>query len=142
VNFPKRGHKNLSIALLACLPSLAGSISGGGPQSSQVNRELKMNVHLDAAAVGESKVPKFRVELQNAGEDDLILNLGITLANGRKQYPKDIVLLLTVCFATILSALKIARFPAATAVPSRLSLHPRAPRISPGRTPARYTCIY
>jgi hypothetical protein len=29
---------------------------------------------------------------------------------------------------------------AATAVPSRLSLHPRAPRISPGRTPARYTC--
>ena len=46
------------------------------------------------------------------------------------------------CFAKILSALKIARFPAATAVPSRLSLHPRAPRISPGRTPARYTCIY
>src|SRR5258707_10355163 len=46
------------------------------------------------------------------------------------------------CFATILSALKIARFPAATAVPSRLSLHPRAPRISPGRTPARYTYIY
>src|SRR6266852_3437046 len=47
-----------------------------------------------------------------------------------------------VCFATILSALKIARFPAVTAVPSRLSLHPRAPRISPGRTPARYTYIY
>jgi hypothetical protein len=94
VNFPKRGHKNLSIALLASLLSLAGSISAG-PQSGQVNRELKMNVRLDAAAVGESKVPKFRVELQNTGEDDLNLNLGITLANGRKQYPKDIVLLLT-----------------------------------------------
>jgi hypothetical protein len=94
VNFPKRGHQNLSIALLASLLSLAGSISAG-PQSGQVNREVEMNVHLDAAAVGESKVPKFRVELQNAGEDDLILNLGITLANGRKQYPKDIVLLLT-----------------------------------------------
>ncbi len=89
-----RGHQNLSIALLASLLSHAGSISAG-PQSGQVNRELKMNVHLDAAAVGESKVPKFRVELQNAGEDDLILNLGITLANGRKQDPKDIVLLLT-----------------------------------------------
>jgi hypothetical protein len=94
VNFPKGGHQNLSIALLASLLSLGGSISAG-PQSGQVNRELKMNVYLDAAAVGESKVPKFRVELQNAGEDDLILNLGITLANGRKQYPKDIVLLLT-----------------------------------------------
>src|SRR6202022_3509695 len=35
------------------------------------------------------------------------------------------------CFAKILWALKIARFPVATAVPSRLSLHPRAPRISP-----------
>jgi hypothetical protein len=41
----------------------------------------------------------------------------------------------TVCFVTILSALKIARFPAATGVPSRLSLHPRAPRISPGGMP-------
>src|ERR1700738_904450 len=42
----------------------------------------------------------------------------------------------------IVCVLKIAQFPAATAVPSRLSLHPRAPRISPGRTPAQYTCIY
>ena len=61
MNFPKRGHQNLSIALLASPLSLAVSISGG-PQSGQVDRELKMNVHLDAAAVGESKVPKFRVE--------------------------------------------------------------------------------
>ena len=94
MNFPKRGRKSLSIALLASLLSLAGLISAG-QRSGQANRELKMNVRLDASAVGESKVPKFRVELQNAGEDDLILNLGITLANGRKQYPKDIVLLLT-----------------------------------------------
>jgi hypothetical protein len=43
--------------------------------------------------------------------------------------------------AKILCALKIARFPAATAAPSRLSLPPRAPRICPGE-PARYTCIY
>ena len=45
------------------------------------------------------------------------------------------------CFAKILCALKIVRFPAATAVPSRLSLRPRAPRFSPGGTPARRTCI-
>jgi hypothetical protein len=48
----------------------------------------------------------------------------------------------SLCFAKILSALKIARFPVATAVPSRLSLHPRTPRISPGATPARYACVY
>jgi len=46
------------------------------------------------------------------------------------------------CFAKILFALRMARFPAATAGPSRLSLHPRAPRIYPGGTPTRYTCIY
>jgi hypothetical protein len=94
VNFPKSCHKNLSVALLASLLSLAGSLSAG-PQSDRVNRELKMNVRLDSNEVGEPKVPKFRVELQNAGEDDLILNLGLTLANGRKQYPKDIILIIT-----------------------------------------------
>jgi len=36
---------------------------------------------------------------------------------------------------------KIARFPAATAVPYKLSLHPRAPRFSPGGS-VRRTCIY
>jgi len=94
VNFPKSCLKTLSIALLASLLSLAGSLSAV-PQSDRVNQELKMNIRPDLNEVGEPKVPKFRVELQNAGEDDLILNLGITLANGRKQYPKEIVLILT-----------------------------------------------
>src|SRR6267154_4929825 len=49
---------------------------------------------------------------------------------------------LDLCFAKILFALRMARFPAATAGPSRLSLHPRAPRIYPGGTPTRYTCVY
>src|SRR5258707_6960264 len=39
-----------------------------------------------------------------------------------------------VCVAKILCALKIARFPAVRAVPSKLFLHPRAPRFSPGGT--------
>jgi len=46
-----------------------------------------MTVHSHATEVG--------VELENVGEDDLILNLGSTLANGRKQYPTEIVLILT-----------------------------------------------
>ena len=41
-------------------------------------------------------------------------------------------------FAIIPCALKIARFPPATAVQSRLSLHPPTPRICPGE-PERYT---
>ncbi len=45
------------------------------------------------------------------------------------------------CFATILSALKIARFPAATAVPSRLSLHSSAKNLSQKNARAVYLYI-
>jgi hypothetical protein len=45
------------------------------------------------------------------------------------------------CFATILSALKIARFPAATAVPSRLSLHSSAKNLSRKNPRAVYLYI-
>jgi hypothetical protein len=76
---------------------LAGSIFGAdqNPHSRQANRELEINVRLDAADAGQSKVPKFRVELRNTGENDLTLNLGIMLANGRKQYPTNIILIVT-----------------------------------------------
>lgn len=57
--------------------------------------KLSMTVRPDTIEVAPSGVPKFRVELRNVGNDNLILNLGITLANGRQQYPKDIVLLVT-----------------------------------------------
>src|SRR5450756_1112205 len=39
--------------------------------------------------------PRFQVELHNAGDQALILNLGMMLANGRKQYADAIHLLLT-----------------------------------------------
>jgi hypothetical protein len=54
---------------------------------------LQLTVYLDQEKVA-SKNPKFMVELRNAGEDDLVLNLGFMLANGRKQYPDAIVLTL------------------------------------------------
>jgi hypothetical protein len=94
VDFPKSCHKKLWVALLASLLSLAGSLSAG-PQLGQVNRGLEMNVGLDATDVGQSRVPKFRVVLRNAGEDELTLNLGIMLANGKRQYPNAIVLIVT-----------------------------------------------
>lgn len=96
VSFSKRIHKNLTIALLASVLSLVGSIFAvGRGQAGHVNRDLEINVHLDAAEIGQPRVPKFRVDLRNAGKNDLILNLGIMLGNGRKQYPKDIILIVT-----------------------------------------------
>ncbi|HJZ52688.1 MAG TPA: hypothetical protein VJ228_10850 [Candidatus Acidoferrales bacterium] len=56
---------------------------------------LQMRINLDQAKNVQVKTPKFRVELRNAEESDLTLNLGIMLDNGRKQYPTAIFLNLT-----------------------------------------------
>jgi hypothetical protein len=91
MNSRKTGHKKLKIALLTVFLLL---LVGQGPQasSSQPSRELEMTVRLDATTQNQSKVPKFRMDLQNVGDHDLVLNLGFTLANGSKQYPVAIVL--------------------------------------------------
>ena len=62
--------------------------------SSETGSALKLTVSLSDAEPRQSKSPTFRVELRNSGESDVIVNLGIMLANGKKQYPKDIVLIL------------------------------------------------
>jgi hypothetical protein len=54
-----------------------------------------MAIRLDQAEGAQSKAPKFTVELRNAGENDLIFNLGMMLANGKKQYPNAVALTLT-----------------------------------------------
>ena len=56
---------------------------------------LQMRINLDQADSVQGKIPKFRVELRNAGETDLTLNLGFMLGGGRKQYPTAVFLNLT-----------------------------------------------
>jgi hypothetical protein len=56
---------------------------------------LQMAMHLDRTRGAQSRTPKFTVELRNAGERDIVLNLGSMLANGKSQYPSAIVLTLT-----------------------------------------------
>ncbi len=56
---------------------------------------LQLAIYREPAECAQSKVPNFRVELRDAGASDLILNLGSMLANGRKQYPDAVVLILT-----------------------------------------------
>ena len=56
---------------------------------------LQMRINLNQADSVQGKIPKFRVELRNAGESDLTVNLGIMLDNGRKQYPTAVFLNLT-----------------------------------------------
>jgi hypothetical protein len=56
---------------------------------------LQMAMHLDRTRGTQFRTPKFSVELRNAGEKDLVLNLGSMLANGKSQYPSAVVLTLT-----------------------------------------------
>ena len=83
-------YKRLRIALVAVV--LLAAADQGPRASSQPNRGLEMNINLDDSVQSGSQTPKFRVDIQNAGDHDLILNLGFMLANGRKQYPAAIVL--------------------------------------------------
>ena len=48
---------------------------------------LEMTIHLNQAELVLLKTPKFTVELRNAGESHLVLNVGLMPANGQKQYP-------------------------------------------------------
>jgi hypothetical protein len=56
---------------------------------------LQMRINLDQAESVQMKIPKFRVELRNAEQSDLTLNLGTMFDNGRKQYPTAVFLNLT-----------------------------------------------
>jgi hypothetical protein len=92
MNFPTSVRKIMKIALI---PVFLILLVGHIPQaSSQPSRELEVTMHLDATAHVQSDLPKFRMELQNTGKRDLVLNLGITLSNGSKQYPTALVLMI------------------------------------------------
>lgn len=54
---------------------------------------LQMSVSL--AEKGKTGVPEFQIALQNIGEQDVTLNLGMMLANGKVQLPEKISLNVT-----------------------------------------------
>jgi hypothetical protein len=95
---PRNGfNKALGTLLLASLLILAASAVAkrqSPPTWGEVVGGLQMSIYPDEASRSDSKPPKFRVELRNARESDLILNLGVMLANGKEQYPNAIILTL------------------------------------------------
>jgi hypothetical protein len=98
MKLPKRVHKTLWGVLFTSL-LLLGGLSAALKPSPQTWGEalsgLQLTIYLDQVEGVQSKAPKIRAELRNAGENDLILNLGIMFANGKRQYPNAVVLTLT-----------------------------------------------
>src|SRR5215469_16282790 len=86
-------HRALVLSLLLAMAVNAQTQTGLETQrSTGANRELEITLRVDPAAGTQVKVPSFTAELRNIGDQDLILNLGFMLANGRKQFPDAIVL--------------------------------------------------
>jgi hypothetical protein len=70
-------------------------LAQSGSQSNEPSIAEPQGGSLQLTLTQETSGPRFRAALQNAGDQPLILNLGIMLANGRKQYADRINLLLT-----------------------------------------------
>jgi hypothetical protein len=91
-------HTTVWGVLVASLLVLGGSsarLNSSQKAWGEVVEGIQMTIHLNRAEVGQSKTPRFRVELRNAGEHDLVLNVGMMLANDQEQYPNAVVLTLT-----------------------------------------------
>jgi hypothetical protein len=88
------GHKSIWFLLLAGL-LLAGVASAQGSRQSPWGREqngLRMAIYPSSPPGVRSPGSRFIVAFQNMGKTDLALNLGVSLANGRTQYPDKVVL--------------------------------------------------
>jgi hypothetical protein len=86
--------------LVACVASLlfCASLAGGQGASALGARlpgGLQMFLQPLPSSGGSSEDRVFQVELRNDSDRDMVLNVGMMLANGRKQYPDAISLLLT-----------------------------------------------
>jgi hypothetical protein len=98
MKLPKRVHKDLPLVLIASLMVLGGLSAALKPSAEtwgEAVNGLQMTIYLERAQGVPSKIPKFRVELRNAAQKELVVNLGMMLANGKMQYPSAIVLVLT-----------------------------------------------
>ncbi len=98
MKLPKTVHKNLFVVLVASLLLLGGLSAALKPSVKTLGEAvsgLQMTIYVDQAEGAPSKAPKFRVELRNAGQNDLVVNLGMMLANGKRQYPNAVALTLT-----------------------------------------------
>jgi hypothetical protein len=93
----KEIYKVIWVVLVTTVVLVSGLAAAQNPNAVVWGRPvdgLQMRISLDQAEGGQSKSPKFRVELRNAGEKDLLLNLGIMTRNGEQQYPTAVSLII------------------------------------------------
>jgi hypothetical protein len=91
-----RIHKtacNVFVASVMLLAGSSGAQNGNSPARSNFIDGLQISIHPDQTQTTGSNLPRFDVELHNAAQNDLLLNLGTSDAG--KQYPTSILLIVT-----------------------------------------------
>ena len=87
---------SLIVAIGICLVApLSRTALAQDPRGSGDSTAESRSNHLQLKLIRETTEGRFRAELRNAGDEALVLNLGMMLANGRMQYADRIHLLLT-----------------------------------------------
>lgn len=74
-------------------PAPGAQVSVSFPET--VPHGLTITLRVDHAALPQFNLPAFTVELHNAGQHDLLLNLGTMSSDGERQYPTGITFVLT-----------------------------------------------
>lgn len=86
-----------------CLASICSSVpSSALPQNTpshatveSARRGLELVLENDELLKAKDGLPGFRITLMNSGSKDLVLNIGMLIANGNRQYASAVELLLT-----------------------------------------------
>jgi hypothetical protein len=87
----------LLLVLFATASATSGlaKIPGRGPEVKAPSANgLRISISSSQRIYKYGSQPQFRVELRNVGDHDLILNIGTMLANGGRQYPDAIGVIL------------------------------------------------
>jgi hypothetical protein len=95
-----KSHRNLIVLLslvaistiLLLADGVAQTSTQFDPQASSAELRMSISVMTSQEAKG---VPVFHVTIENVGDKDVVLNLGMTLHNGRVHLPTEIRLMLT-----------------------------------------------
>ena len=88
--------KVAGICLLFSILLLPISSKAQSPDNLQRGATVNgLQMSISTVASSKTNVPEFQVALRNVGEKDTTINLGIMLANGKKQEPDKIDFILT-----------------------------------------------
>jgi hypothetical protein len=87
-------RRSASSTLVAATNAVAGDVAGDQERWGPATQGLQLAISPVHKTWTVEDDPEFQVSFRNSGTDDLFLNLGLTLANGRSHHPVAVSLVL------------------------------------------------